>query len=215
MKRNFFIVFSLLVSAIVMTSCSESDDEEYEFENWKSRNETFFSDIYAKARSAAGAGDSRWKVIRNWSLEEAAATSPDDFIVAEVLESGTGADSPIYSDSVYVHYSGRLMPSVSYSEGLLFDNSYTGKLNTETAVPRKFCVGGVVDGLATALQNMRIGDFWRVYIPYRLGYNETAKDNIPAYSTLVFDVCLVAYYRAGQKVPEWKVKSHLMTWAKE
>ena len=58
------------------------------------------------------------------------------------------------------------------------------------------------DGFATALQHMHIGDYWRVYIPYTLGYGSSDSDVIPAYSTLIFDVELVAYYRAGVDVPE-------------
>lgn len=203
MKRNLFIVFSLFLSAFMLTSCSESDDEEYEYEGWKDRNETYFSDIYRKAEDAVKSGNGSWKIIRNWSIEEASAKSPEDYIVVEVLHNGTGSGCPLYTDSVYVHYSGRLIPSKSYAKGYLFDNSYTEPLNTEVAVPVKFEVGSNVDGFATALQNMRIGDFWRVYIPYNLGYGESAKDKIPAYSTLVFDICLAAYYHPGQSVPAW------------
>ena len=58
-------------------------------------------------------------------------------------------------------------------------------------VPSTFSLGGVVDGWTTALQQMHVGDVWRLYIPQSLGYgSSTSNSNIPAYSTLVFDVYL-------------------------
>jgi FKBP-type peptidyl-prolyl cis-trans isomerase FklB len=52
----------------------------------------------------------------------------------------------------------------------------------------------VVDGFSTALQNMHRGDYWRVIVPYQLGYNKESKTGIPAYSTLVFDIWLVDFW---------------------
>ena len=65
------------------------------------------------------------------------------------------------------------------------------------STPAHLLVGSTVDGFATALQHMRIGDRWLVYIPWQLGYGEVAKDAIPAYSTLVFDLQLKGFARAG------------------
>ena len=42
-----------------------------------------------------------------------------------------------------------------------------------------------------ALQHMREGDRWQVYIPSELGYGLAGSDNIPGYSTLCFDIHLV------------------------
>ena len=40
---------------------------------------------------------------------------------------------------------------------------------------------------------MRIGDRWRMILPSRLAYGEVKVDQIPAHSTLVFDVELRSY----------------------
>ena len=45
-----------------------------------------------------------------------------------------------------------------------------------------------------------------MYIPYQLGYGNADNGSIPAYSTLVFDITLVSYYRAGVDVPESKAR---------
>lgn len=208
MKIHIIILYLLALLAPVglLSSCSESDNEEEEFPNWKKTNEQYFNNLYAMAKSSADMGDKSWKVIRQWSLEESTAKDPYDYIVVNVLENGTGSGCPLYTDSVKVHYEGRLLPSTSYPDGYVFDKSFTGEFNPATALPAKFAVSGMIDGFTTALQYMHIGDRWKVYIPYQLGYGSSASGSIPAYSTLVFDVTLVSYYRAGVEVPDSKAR---------
>lgn len=208
MKIHLIILYLLALLAPVglLSSCSESDNEEEEFPNWKKTNEQYFNNLYAMAKSSADMGDKSWKVIRQWSLEESTAKDPYDYIVVNVLENGTGSGCPLYTDSVKVHDEGRLLPSTSYPDGYVFDKSFTGEFNPATALPAKFAVSGMIDGFTTALQYMHIGDRWKVYIPYQLGYGSSASGSIPAYSTLVFDVTLVSYYRAGVEVPDSKAR---------
>ena len=66
-----------------------------------------------------------------------------------------------------------------------------------------FRVSEVVQGFGTALMYMHIGDLWRVYVPANLGYGTTGQTYIPASSTLVYEIELKAYYRAGTTPPEW------------
>lgn len=208
MKIHLIILYLLALLAPVglLSSCSESDNEEEEFPNWKKTNEQYFNNLYAMAKSSADMGDKSWKVIRQWSLEESTAKDPYDYIVVNVLENGTGSGCPLYTDSVKVHYEGRLLPSTSYPDGYVFGKSFTGEFNPATALPAKFAVSGMIDGFTTALQYMHIGDHWKVYIPYQLGYGSSASGSIPAYSTLVLDVTLVSYYRAGVEVPDSKAR---------
>ena len=60
-----------------------------------------------------------------------------------------------------------------------------------------------VKGFGTAMQNMHVGDRWRVYIPAELAYGSTSTSAIPAHSTLIFELELLAYYRKGTGVPSW------------
>ena len=83
-----------------------------------------------------------------------------------------------------------------------------------TAKAAQFAVAGVVDGFSTALQNMHIGDRWKVYVPYNLGYGTQDNKNsntgavvVPAYSTLVFDITLVSYHHPGATQPAFKAKA--------
>ena len=129
--------------------------------------------------------------------------------MVRVVKNGSGSGCPLYTDSVLADYQGRLIPSATYRDGYVFDQSWYGDEYAQaSARPAHLSVSGVVDGFTTALQNMHIGDNWVVYIPYQLGYYATAQSNgsIPAYSTLIFDIHLRGYYRAGTAMPDNKAK---------
>ncbi|MBP5277825.1 MAG: FKBP-type peptidyl-prolyl cis-trans isomerase [Prevotella sp.] len=211
-KRHYLFLSAVMLLSFFFTSCGETDDAADEFENWKERNDTYFNNLYNRAKG----GSSDLKVITNWSLNEEVATDADDHIVVQVLEKGTGSGCPMYTDSVRVHYRGRLIPSSSFADGFVFDQSYSGVYNSETLKPASFALNSLVDGFTTAVMNMHIGDHWRVYIPYKLGYGTSSSSSkIPAYSTLIFDIALVAYYRPGTVMPVWKAKPFKGDWTDE
>ena len=193
MKKSFltFLLVALL-APLCLTSCSEDDNEVEEFPNWRQTNEEQLAALYEHAKSVT---DGSWMVIKNYTLEDAVPGTVANSIVVEVLERGTGSGCPMFSDSVKVNYRGRLLPSTSYPDGYVFLESYIGELNPATASPAHIYVGGQIDGICTALQHMRIGDRWIIYIPYQLGYGMSSNEAIPSYSVLIFDIQLVAYYR--------------------
>ena len=71
--------------------------------------------------------------------------------------------------------------------------------NARVAVPRKFAVNAMVVGFSTALQKMHVGDTWKVYIPYQLGYGSSDSGVIPAYSTLIFYINVAEAWHVGEK----------------
>lgn len=207
MMRMKPYIYSLLIGLLAIggfASCSESEGGEEEFADWQNRNDTYFANLYQLAQS----NTQKYKVFRKWSLQESVATRPEDHIVVEVINEGSGSGSPLYTDSVRVHYAGRLMPSTNYPAGYLFEQTWTGAYNLATMKPVTMAVAGVVDGFTTALMHMHIGDRWRVYIPYRLAYDsQSAGDGvIPAYSTLIFDLTLDSYYRPDARTTHTKAK---------
>lgn len=207
MKKHLFPrILPAALIAIALTACSESDDSSTEFDNWQECNETYFSSLYQSASKLASSDDSEWKVYRKWSLTDMTSAADDDHIVVQVLHKGDGSGCPMFTDSVRVHYRGRLIPSESYAEGYVFDESFTGELDTSTAEPTMLAVSGLVNGFATALQKMHIGDRWKVYMPYTLGYGSSENNSIPAYSTLIFDITLVAYFRPNASIPDFQAK---------
>ncbi|SDR77467.1 FKBP-type peptidyl-prolyl cis-trans isomerase FklB [Halopseudomonas xinjiangensis] len=96
----------------------------------------------------------------------------------EVISEGTGA-TPSASDTVRTHYEGTLI------NGEVFDSSY------KRGEPAEFPVGGVIAGWTEALQLMKEGAKWRLYIPSELAYGARAAGSIPPHSTLVFDIELI------------------------
>ena len=204
MKGYLSLLTIVLLSLLSLASCKENEKEDYEYANWQNRNTEYFNKIYDHAKTA---NNSTWKIIPKWSLgEEAAAGKASNYIVVEVLYSSGREGSPLYTDSAYVNYRGRLIPTVYHADGWVFDQTYKSTdYVPELALPKLIGVGeGTIDGITTALMNMHIGDRWRVYIPQELGYRTTDKGSIPAFSTLIFDLSLMAYYRAGANIPEWK-----------
>jgi FKBP-type peptidyl-prolyl cis-trans isomerase FklB len=99
----------------------------------------------------------------------------------KVLSSGPASGhSPTYSDTVVVHYRGTL------TNGVVFDSSI------ERGQPATFGVGQVIPGWTEALQMMKPGDQWVLYIPYSLAYGSRAVgDKIPPNSDLIFEVALI------------------------
>jgi FKBP-type peptidyl-prolyl cis-trans isomerase FklB len=100
----------------------------------------------------------------------------------EIINEGNGK-SPSKSDQVTTHYHGTLI------DGTVFDSSY------ERGQPATFPVNGVIAGWTEALQMMKEGAKWRLYIPSDLAYgSQGAGDVIGPNTTLIFDVELITVH---------------------
>ncbi len=97
----------------------------------------------------------------------------------EIIEEGEGA-SPVPGDQVTVHYTGRLI------DGTVFDSS------VERGEPATFGVTQVIPGWVEALQMMKKGAKWRLFIPSALAYGPNGAGGlIGPDATLLFDVELI------------------------
>ena len=186
----------LALLTLLLAACAESEAEG-EFDNWKEINDAYIDSIAAVARENA---DGSWTIYKTYNIGDNTGLDGDNklYIYVQVLEEGDGTYSPLYNDSVRVHYSGRILPSASYPLGYQFGKSYNGStLDTETDVPSLLAVSENVPGFATALMYMVEGDRWRIIIPYYLAYGDetNSSSTIPAYSTLIFDAILAKIYR--------------------
>lgn len=184
----------------LFTSCSESADESAdEYANWQQRNEAYFATLEDSLSRDPGT----WTKVKTFTKDEDVAGEATDYVYVKMLEAGTSSDRPMYTDSVRISYRGRLIPTVSYQDGYVFDQTYSGAFHWETTAVSDALVSSFVDGFTTALLHMHRGDYCRVYIPYQLGYRTSASGSVPAYSTLIFDLALIDIGRAGQKFPTW------------
>lgn len=101
----------------------------------------------------------------------------------KVLAEGAG-DSPAATDNVSVHYRGTLL------DGTEFDSSYARNQ------PATFGVGQVIKGWTEALQLMRPGAKWQLFIKPDLAYGESGRPGIPPNALLTFDVELLSIQSA-------------------
>lgn len=97
-----------------------------------------------------------------------------------VIQPGKG-DSPQVNDIVTTHYRGKLL------DGTEFDSSYTRD------EPVKFAVNAVIPGWTEALQLMKPGAKWELFIPAKLAYGEQGVGQlIGPNATLIFEVELLS-----------------------
>ena len=127
--------------------------------------------------SARAAGKAGQEFLERNSSREGVITLPSG-LQYEVISEGTGA-TPTASSTVRTHYEGTLI------SGEVFDSSY------KRGQPAEFPVGGVIAGWTEALQLMKEGAKWRLYIPADLAYGGRAAGSIPPHSTLIFDIELL------------------------
>lgn len=97
----------------------------------------------------------------------------------KVLTEGSGP-SPNLTDTVETNYRGTLL------DGTEFDSSY------KRGQPATFPVNGVIEGWKEALQKMKVGDKWQLFVPSNLAYGERgAGRDIGPNQALIFEVELL------------------------
>jgi FKBP-type peptidyl-prolyl cis-trans isomerase FklB len=98
----------------------------------------------------------------------------------KIVKEGDGK-TPKASDTVTVNYRGTLI------DGTEFDSSY------KRGQPASFAVNGVIRGWTEALQLMKEGSKWQLFIPSNLAYGERgAGQLIGPNAVLIFEVELIS-----------------------
>ena len=93
--------------------------------------------------------------------------------------------SPRREDEVKVHYEGKLI------SGEIFDSSFA------RGAPAVMRLGGLIPAWIEALQKMKPGDEWLLYIPPSQGYGEQGAGPIPPNSVLIFRIQLIGVLPAA------------------
>jgi FKBP-type peptidyl-prolyl cis-trans isomerase len=114
----------------------------------------------------------------------------------KVIKEGTGG-TPVATDKVKTHYRGTLI------DGKEFDSSY------KRGQPATFGVTQVIAGWTEALQLMKEGAKWELYIPANLAYKTRDTPTIPANSTLIFEIELIEIVKPAK--PAQPVKAPVET----
>ncbi len=183
MITKYWHIALMLCSLLFVVSCSDDDDDNYlpVDEEWKAAN----IDAFEKRQYDDG-------------ISYINSESGNGKILYKVIQKGEGTETIYYSSTVKCYYKGCFIADEDgnyianrddvLSKGQVFDS----KLEEDTD-PIEGVVGtGFIDGWATAVQHMHVGDEWEVWMPYSLGYGVSGSSSgsvtIKPYTTLVFRI---------------------------
>lgn len=133
----------------------------------------------AEMSDAAQVNQARGEKFLKENAGKEGIKSTDSGLQYRVIEAGEGA-SPGPADTVKCHYEGTLIG------GEVFDSSY------KRDEPATFPVGGVIAGWTEALQQMKVGAKWEVFLPADIAYGPRgAGGAIGPNETLIFTIELL------------------------
>jgi len=137
---------------------------------------TFFSSPAAAGTDKAGID---WLAAKS---AEPGITTTASGLMYKVLEASTNPDgkTPLVGTPCACHYAGTLI------DGTEFDSSY------KRGNPTTFAPNQVIKGWTEAMQLMKEGDTWELYLPSELAYGDRgAGRQIPGGAVLVFKLNLI------------------------
>lgn len=201
MKRLFkTICFVLPLAALLFASCEEVQ-EASKYDNWQSRNEAYIDSIAGetgKVFVATLEDADRMEPGRLFAIATTSGTTVgEQYVYCKKITANPEGRRPLYTETVSAYYYGTLIT------GDKFDGNFTGysavdrqelnaedKKPTEFDAPAEFAVSGMITGWTAALQLMRTGERWMLYIPYQSAYGTSGSKSIRGYSALAFDLIL-------------------------
>jgi len=102
----------------------------------------------------------------------------------QVLHTGPDGPSPGKADTITVRYRGTLIDGTAFD---VFDDSVK---HGDVAV---FHMKDVIPGWAAALQMMKSGDKWQLFVPPSLAYADYGPPEIGMHTTLIYELELVSF----------------------
>ncbi|MEJ2469629.1 MAG: FKBP-type peptidyl-prolyl cis-trans isomerase [Desulfuromonadales bacterium] len=154
--------------------------EEEMIQEIQTFQKTMQAKMMAKVEALAAENKAAGEAFLAKNAEEEGVVVTDSGLQYKIIEPGEG-ESPGPQDVATVNYRGTLI------DGTQFDSSY------DRGQPATFPVGGVIPGWTEALQLMKPGAKWTLYIPAELAYGERgAGQDIGPNATLIFDVELLS-----------------------
>ena len=183
MKKYLHIALMLLC-VFVVSSCKDDDDdtEAVEREAYKLEQDIAFQ---AKVNETG---------FEKWNSE-----AGDGYVFAKLIKKGDGKQA-YFNSLVSVYYKGSLTDGTVFDQQLFDDgipfpcavSPYYAKTVTDPVKNSQTKYGSVISGWTVALQHMVEGDKYEIWIPQQLAYGASDNGDIPAYSTLIFEIELVS-----------------------
>ena len=194
----------LLMYLVCFTACEEVE-EAGRYDNWQARNEAFIDSLAHEPNVLVATEEDvdRVQVGELFRImdEQASTTDQDVYVYGKKIVANPEGKRPLYTETVSVYYYGTLI------NGDRFDGTFDGysaldreipsppdKVATEFDWTADFAIddSGLRTGWKAALQLMKTGERWIVYLPYQSGYGTDGSGSIPGYSVLAFDIILDA-----------------------
>lgn len=166
-----------------MAAVFAGSEPKMSYDEAKAEIQKFFTALEEKQKAEAAklaeVNEAAGKAFLEENGKRAEVKTTASGLQYEVIVDGDG-EMPSAEDQVEVHYTGKLI------DGTVFDSS------VERGVPATFGVTQVISGWVEALQMMKAGSKWRLYIPSQLAYGpQGAGGVIGPNATLIFDVELI------------------------
>src|SRR5437870_6465750 len=156
---------------------------------------TFEKDMEQKQKAAGEKNASEGAKFLDENKKKDGVKTTASGLQYKVIKDGTGAQ-PKATDTVTVNYRGTLI------NGTEFDSSY------KRGQPATFPVNGVIKGWTEALQLMKVGSKYQLFIPSDLAYGErSVSPDLAANSTLIFEVELMDAKPAPTPAPAGAAKA--------
>lgn len=111
--------------------------------------------------------------------EEGVKALPKGIYYKVISEGNNDGKHPTPRSIITAHYTGWTI------NGKKFDSSRGG-------APLAIRLCDLIDGWIIAMQQMCVGDKWEIYIPSEMEYGKFSQPGIPAGSTLIFEIELIA-----------------------
>ena len=204
MKKFLLLLPFLFFLAGVWVSCEEVE-EAGKYDNWRERNEAFADSIKRLTGEnyvATGEQADAMELGKLYAIQTTASTTEGmQYVYCKKLVRNVAGERPLYTgyhSTVSSFYYGTLITGDRFDgnfEGygaLDKDIPWNGTMKEPTAFdsPLSFSVSGVISGWTAALQYMRTGERWMLYIPWQSAYGESGQSDIRGYSALTFDLVL-------------------------
>ena len=177
MKREHFIALCLLIVAVFLAvRVGKSASREVSTEGGSDQQ---VRNVPKADRSESGEGELKQLRTKRVHRETKQKIVTESGLVYQIHEEGEG-DHPGPNSEVKVHYVGM------FENGTVFDSS------RDRGMPVVIPLNHVIKGWSEGVQLMKPGARYRFEIPPDLGYGDMPNPQIPAGSTLVFEIELIS-----------------------
>lgn len=192
MSKKVYL-FSFVLLTLFFVSCSETE-EAGRYDNWQTRNEAYIDSLTNVFETAPDKGGLSRIRVQSGTSSDFLYYKVKTAITTDEQNDELAGRQPTSNATVKVYYKGTNIL------GEYFDGNFSGKdpvagdpnANVGDSTPALMPLSSMITGWIEALQVMKIGDRWEIFIPAKYAYGSTDKSTqIPAYSTLIFDIQLL------------------------